>query len=57
MSKYQFSPKAPAGADANKNNRFNEMDIPSEWRYIPEGAVLKTEFTDAESEAVELDRR
>lgn len=24
---------------------------------IPEGAVLKTEFTDEESEAIELDRR
>ena len=57
MSKNYSSLKAPAGADTNKNNPFSEIDIPSEWRIIPEGAVLKTEFTEAESEAVELDRR
>lgn len=35
---------------------WKEIDIPKEWR-LPEGAVLDNEFTDEESEAVELDRR
>ena len=34
-----------------------ELDIPAEWRIIPQGAQLKTEFTTEESDATELDRR
>lgn len=36
---------------------WQETDIPSEWREVPQGAILKTEFTREESDAVELDRR
>ena len=43
--------------DAKQSWRRNvESDIPAEWR-ISEGAQLKTEFTESESEQVELDRR
>ena len=35
---------------------WQETDIPSEWREVPEGAILD-ELSNEESAAIELDRR